>query len=157
MTLRFAPPAHRSPALPCPSDRALLDAVAAGCRAGLKELFSRHGAAVHHLVTVLSADLDAADCVVEDVFVALWRGHGRLEDEVANVRLGLLAMARRRCLPAADAAAISGPQCLGAEEREAVLLTVLATAMLTDVALVLQEDRHVVGSRMRAGLRARRT
>ena len=157
MTVQLTRRAGPAPALPGPSDQDLLDAVAAGCRSALKELFDRHGGAVHQLASVLSVGIDDADRIAEDVFVALWRRRGRLEDEVDNVRLGLLAMARRRSRPEPDPAAISGPRCLRAEEGEAIALTLLATAMLTDVAIVLQEDRRVVGSRLRAGLRAARS
>jgi len=159
MTVRFMRPAGRAASVPGqnPADQDLLDAVAAGCRSALKELFDRHGGAVHHLASVLSPGMDDADRVVEEVFVTLWRRGGRLEDEVDNVGLGLLAMARRRSRPGPDPAAISGPRSLRAEEREAIALTQLATAMLTDVAVVLQQDRRVVGSRLRAGLRAARS
>ncbi|MDQ3642485.1 MAG: hypothetical protein M3450_13720 [Actinomycetota bacterium] len=176
MTLGFMRPTHRSPApapapaqswtsLECRSDEHLLDGVAGGSQAALKELFRRHGAAVHRLATLLSDDGEEADRVAEDVFVTLWHRSGRLEDELANVRLGLLAMARRRTVPAPDPgppAAIDPPAmsrlgCLPSRDREVVALTVLGTATLTDVAGVLQEDPRAVGSRLRSGLRAARS
>ena len=176
MTLGFMRPTHRSPApapppaqvstaLHCRSDQALLDGVGAGSQAALKELFRRHGAAVHRLVDVLSGDSLEADRVVEDVFVTLWHRSGRLEDEVGNVRLGLLAMARRRTGPATpadhqapgDGAAMSRLRRLPSRDREAVALTVLGTAMLGDVSRVLHEDGRAVGSRLRSGLRAARS
>jgi len=162
-------PAHPAPAptqgwtaLQCRSDQNLLDNVAGGSQPALKELFRRHGAAVHRLVDVLSADTDEADRVVEDVFVTLWRRNGRLEDELANVRLGLLAMARRRIGPATSAGraipteadAMSRLRCLPSRDREAVALTVLGSARLADLGRVLQQDRRAVGSRLRAGLRS---
>jgi len=143
-----------SAALQCPSDRDLLDAVSTGSQAALRELFRRHGGAVHRLARLYVPDDHEADRIVVDVFVTLSHRCGRLEDDVTNVRLGLLAMARRRSRPAADAAAISPLLCLPGGDREAVALTVLATARLTDVALVLQADRRAVGSRLRAGLRS---
>ena len=173
MTLGFMRPTHRAPApaaapaqswtsLQCRSDQNLLDGVAGGSQAALKELFRRHGAAVHRLVDVLSADTAEADRVVEDVFVTLWHRSGRLEDEMTNVRRGLLAMARRRTGPATPAAravpteadAMARLRCLPSPDREAVALTVLGTATLADVGRVLQQDRRAVGSRLRTGLRA---
>jgi len=99
--------------------------------------------------------------VVADVFVTLWHRSGRLEDEVTNVRLGLLAMARRRTGPVTDVSrtiptegdAITRLGCLPSRDREAVALTVLGRATLTDVGRVLQQDRRAVGSRLRSGLR----
>lgn len=169
MTLGFMRPADPAPArapkewtsLQCRSDQNLLDGIAGGSRPALKELFRRHGAAVHRLVDLLSADTDEADSVVEDVFVTVWRRRGRLEDDLANVRLGLLAMARRRigaATPAVrtvstEADAMSRLRRLPYRDREAVALTVLGTATLADVGLVLQQDRCAVGSRLRSGLR----
>lgn len=155
-------PAQSSTSLQSRRDEHLLDGVAGGSMPALKELFRRHGAAVHGLVDLLSADTAEADRVVEDVFVTLWRRGGRLEDELANVRLGLLAMARRRARHAAPAAAtvpteadaLSRLRCLPSRDREAVALTVLGTATLADVGRVLQQDRRVVGSRLRSGLRS---
>lgn len=174
MTLGFTRQTHRPSApvpaqswtsLQCRSDQNLLDGVAGGSQAALKELFRRHGAAVHRLATLLSDDGAEADRVAEDVFVTLWHRSGRLEDEVANVRLGLLAMARRRTGPATlsgppaptDPPAMSRLRCLSSRDREVVALTVLGTATLTDVASVLQEDPRAVGSRLRSGLRAARS
>lgn len=168
MSLGFMRPQQQSGAsLQCRSDQTLLDGVAGGSQAALKELFRRHGAAVHRLVDVLSADTVEADRVAADVFVTLWHRRGRLEDEVANVRLGLLAMARRRTGPAApagrtvpvptEADAMSRLRCLPARDREAVALTVLGTATLADVGRVLEQDRRAVGSRLRLGLRTARS
>ncbi|MGI8806565.1 MAG: RNA polymerase sigma factor [Acidimicrobiales bacterium] len=165
-------PTHRPPAptqswtsLQCRSDQNLLDCVAGGSQAALKELFRRHGDAVHRLVDLLSADTAEADRVVEDVFVTLWHRNGRLEDEMTNVRLGLLAMARRRTGPVsptgrtvpAEPDAMSRLRCLPSRDREAVALTVLGTATLADVGRVLQQDRRAVGSKLRTGLRAARS
>ena len=164
-TVPTPPPVQSWTSLQCRSDENLLDAVAGGSQAALKELFRRHGAAVHRLATLLSSDGAEADRVAEDVFVTLWHRSGRLEDEMANVRLALLAMARRRTGPVqhagppapTDPPAMSRLRCLPARDREIVALTVLGTATLTDVAGVLQEDPLAVGSRLRSGLRAARS
>jgi len=127
------------------SDHALLEAMGGqGSRAALRELFDRHGATVHRLVSLVVADPDDVDPLVEDVFVSLSRRHGRLEDDVENVRLGLLAMAWRRSRPADDAA--------GRGDGNALALTVLAAATLTEVAAVLQVNRRAVAAELRAGL-----
>jgi len=158
-------PAQSWTSLQCRSDQNLLDSVAGGSQAALKELFRRHGAAVHRLADLISSDTAEADRVVEDVFVTLWHRSGRLEDELPNVRLGLLAMARRRTGPAAPprrpfpagADAMSRLRCLPSRDREAVALTVLGTATLADVGRVLHRDRRAVGSRLRSGLRSARS
>lgn len=116
---------------------------------------------MHRLASLLEGGLDEADHVVEDVFVTLWRRCGQLEDEVQNVRLGLLAMAWRRTGPSVEGvggrrrhAVISALQWLPAGDREALALMVLATATLSEVAIVLQADRREVGARIRSGLRS---
>jgi len=142
-----------------------------GSKAALWELFQRHGAAVHRLGSLLVSDPDEAERLVEDVFVTLARRSGRLEDDVKNVRLGLLAMTRRRGRPAGDsvqcppatpaglarspgdAAAIARLQGLPSEDRDALALTVLSAASLTDVAVALAADRRAVGAQLRTGLR----
>jgi len=123
------------------SDQALLDAVGAGSRTALFELFNRHGGAVHHLAGLVAADDEAADRVVEEVFVAVGRA-GRMDDNLANIRLGLLAMAWRRS-PVGAAAD---------DARDALAMTMLAGASLVEVARVLQVDRQVVASRLRSEL-----
>lgn len=144
------------------SDRALLDALGGtGSREALGELFRRHGSAVHRLASLLVAGGEEADQLVEAVFVTLWRRSGQLEDDVENVRLGLLAMAWRRTGPVVEGvrgpgrhAAISPLQWLPAGDREALALTVLAAATITEVAIVLQADRRDVVARLRSGLRS---
>lgn len=107
--------------------------------------------------------------MVEDVFVGLARRGGELDDDVTNVRLGLLAMARRRITPAPEvplapatgqaagahrnAAVLARLGRLASEERETLALVALAEATLTEAALVLQADRGAVGSRLRSALR----
>ncbi len=138
-------------------DRDLLEVVAAGSRAALWELFNRHGAAVHQLAGLVAADDRDADRVVEEVFVTLARS-GRLEDDVESVRLGLLAMAWRRApapsaAPASASPASASPlRGLPDDTRDALALTMLASAPLTDVARVMGANRQVVASRLRSGL-----
>jgi DNA-directed RNA polymerase specialized sigma24 family protein len=151
--------------LQCRTDQNLLESVAGGSQPALKELFRRHGGAVHRLVDLQSGDTAEADRVVEDVFVTLWRRGGRLEDDVVNVRLGLLAMARRRTGPApaargtvpAETDAMSRLRCLPSSDREAVALTVLGKATLADLGRVLEQDRRAVGSMLRSGLGSARS
>jgi len=155
------------------ADEVLLGYVGAGSKAALWELFRRHGEAVRRLSSMLNTDSGAVDRIVEDVFVSLSRRAGHLEDEVGNVRLGLLAMAGRRSGQAADEDSRGSPgpsagdrtspadgdlisrlQCLPRCNREELALTLLAEATLTDVATVLHADRSAVGARLRSSLRA---
>lgn len=169
LRVRPGPPQSAGPAANEPrgvvrslSDAALLDGLrGAGSQEALCELFRRHGSAVHRLGSLLVADQDEVDHLVEDVFVTLWRRSGQLEDEVGNVRLGLLAMAWRRTGTVVEGvgalrrhAAISPLQWLPAGDREVLALTVLAAATITEVAIVLQADRREVCARLRSGLRS---
>lgn len=153
-------------------DHELLFAVGGGSAPALEELLHRHGVAVYALADLLAHDIRTVDAVVVDVFVALSRRLGHMEDGVANVRLGLMAMARRRSPrsdgPADDAAVgggfakvseatpLSRLRSLPRKHREPVALTVMAKGTLTEVALVLGVDRYLVASRLRAGLRLAR-
>jgi hypothetical protein len=136
---------HRPvPIVDC-TDQALLDTVRTGSRPALKELFDRHGAAVHHLAGLVAEDDEGAERIVEDVFVTLARRAGRLEDDVTNVRLGLMAMVWRRASPQ--------PRLPG-DTSSALAITILSAASVTEVAGVLQADRHEVAVRLRSGLAA---
>ncbi len=164
-------PVAMSPeALADAKDHELLHAVGGGSVPALEELLHRHGSAVHDLAELLAHDGGTVDALVVDVFIALSRRFGHLEDGLANVRLGLMAMARRRSprsddaidRPAeagdvdelATATPLSRLRSLPRKHREPVALTVMTRATLSEVALVLGAERELVASRLRSGLQS---
>lgn len=60
-----------------PSDAALLAAVADGATGALEELYRRHAAWLTVRLTRRCADPSLVDEVLQDTFVAVWRGAGR--------------------------------------------------------------------------------
>jgi RNA polymerase sigma-70 factor (ECF subfamily) len=87
-------------------DRALLRAVAAGDGAALGRLYDRHGGAVFAFVLDLcGGDRAAAEDVLQDVMLAVWRGAGAFRGE-SRVRTWLLSIADRVALKARPRAVI---------------------------------------------------
>ena len=70
-------PDDPAPDDPMPDDAALLTAVAGGDRAALRVLFDRHAPWVTLRLARRCADPGVVDEVVQDTFVAVWRGAGR--------------------------------------------------------------------------------
>lgn len=61
-------------------------------------LYLRHAAAVRRLGVSMLHSRDAADDLVQDTFLQLWRDRGRYSPERASVRTWMLAIARNRAL-----------------------------------------------------------
>ena len=76
-------------------DAAQMRALAAGDPEALRELYGRHGPG---LFAIASRALDpgAAEEIVQDVFLALWRGARDFDPERGSVRALLTTIARRR-------------------------------------------------------------
>jgi RNA polymerase sigma-70 factor (ECF subfamily) len=79
--------------------RGLVERMAAGDRAALEELYTRESAALFAYVRLFTAERELAEEIVQDTFVAVWRGASGFAGR-ASVRSWLFAIARRR---AADA------------------------------------------------------
>ena len=62
-----------------PSDADLLSAVASGSTAALEELYRRHAAWLSIRLSRRCADPSVVDEVLQDTFVAVWKGAGRYE------------------------------------------------------------------------------
>ena len=95
-------------ALPDPADAELVAALAGGDRSALAELYARHAPWLVLRLTRRCADRSLVDEVVQDTFVAVWRGAGRWDGrgEVAAWIWGigirrLLDALRRRPAPVA--------------------------------------------------------
>jgi RNA polymerase sigma-70 factor (ECF subfamily) len=156
-------------------DAALIDAIANGDDAALRTLFERHAAwLAARLRRTLPAD--AVEDVVQETFLAIWRGAGRYQAEGA-VGAWLWGIARRqgalwarahgryvaefafetaseddpamhaiRAVDLAAALATLGPE--GAERRELVRMVYVEDRPLTEVAQRLGIPQGTVKSRL---------
>jgi RNA polymerase sigma-70 factor (ECF subfamily) len=79
------------------SDEALIARVAKGDRQALKLLYGRHHVKVYRFALRLMNDEAAAEDVVSDVFLAVWRRAGRFEGR-AQVSTWLFGIARHKVL-----------------------------------------------------------
>src|SRR3954469_19921477 len=79
------------------SDEALIAQVANGDRHALKLLYGRHHVKVYRFALRLMNDEAAAEDVVSDVFLAVWRRTGRFEGR-AQVSTWLLGITRHKAL-----------------------------------------------------------
>ena len=79
------------------SDEALMRELAAGSEDALRELYARYAPLVFGIAT-RSLERDAAEEVVQDVFLSLWRGAERFDAELGSLRGWLLQIAHRRIL-----------------------------------------------------------
>jgi RNA polymerase sigma-70 factor (ECF subfamily) len=93
------PRGEASVATPEPSDAALLVAVADGDRRALEVLYRRHAPWVAARLRRRCADLGTVDEVLQDTFVAVWRGAGRYDGRGA-VGAWLWGIAIRRLVDA---------------------------------------------------------
>jgi len=79
------------------SDEALIARVAKGDRQALKLLYGRHHVKIFRFALRLMTDEAAAEDVVSDVFLAVWRRAGRFEGR-AQVSTWLFGIARHKVL-----------------------------------------------------------
>lgn len=105
-------------------DPLLVTAVAAGDRAALEELYRRHGAWLLLRLQRRCADPSLVDEVVQDTFLAVWRGArsysgtGEVAAWVWGIGIRRLVDAlRRRPAAALDLAGVAEPTEVSAEER----------------------------------------
>jgi RNA polymerase sigma-70 factor (ECF subfamily) len=151
-------------AVSSPPDAALVAAVAAGSEPALAELYDRHADAVHAAALRLLGDRQAAEDVVQEVFLTLWNRADRFDPSIGSLAAWLLTIARNRAVDRLRAAGrrpqlVSIPPASGEEEPDAAALERLAAergllggaasaAAEPEVALDLVETRtalrHVV-------------
>jgi hypothetical protein len=79
------------------SDRALIAAIACGDQQAMRRLYDRHSANVYRFARRLGLDRSAAEDLVSEVFLEVWR-HARAFDGRAQVSTWLLAITRYRGL-----------------------------------------------------------
>jgi RNA polymerase sigma-70 factor, ECF subfamily len=81
------------------SDEALIGRIASGDRLAMQVLFARHHVRVYRFVLRLVRDESAAEDLISEVFLDVWRQAGRFEGRSA-VPTWLLAIARFKALTA---------------------------------------------------------
>jgi RNA polymerase sigma-70 factor (ECF subfamily) len=81
------------------SDEALIGRIAAGDRLAMQVLFARHHVQVFRFVVRIVRDASAAEDLISEVFLDVWRQAGRFEGRSA-VSTWLLAIARFKALSA---------------------------------------------------------
>lgn len=84
-------------AMQAPADEALIARIAAGDRLAMQVLFARHHVRVYRFVLRLLRDQSAAEDVIGEVFLDVWRQANRFEGRSA-VSTWLIAIARFKAL-----------------------------------------------------------
>ncbi|CAN5517395.1 sigma-70 family RNA polymerase sigma factor [soil metagenome] len=79
------------------TDAQLISNVADRSHAALAEIYDRHGTDVHRLAQRLRGR-DAADDIVQDVFLRLWRKPGSFDPARGSLRSFLMLQAHGRCV-----------------------------------------------------------
>jgi RNA polymerase sigma-70 factor (ECF subfamily) len=80
-------------------DVALVRSIAAGDKHAMQILFARHNVRVFRFILRLVGDKSAAENLVSEVFLDVWRQAGRFQDR-SQVTTWLLAIARNKALSA---------------------------------------------------------
>ncbi|SED90543.1 RNA polymerase sigma-70 factor, ECF subfamily [Rhizobiales bacterium GAS191] len=81
------------------TDEALIERIAAGDKLAMRALFSRHQVRVFRFLCGILRDQGAAEDVVNDVFIDVWRQAARFEGR-SSVSTWVLAIARFKALSA---------------------------------------------------------
>jgi RNA polymerase sigma-70 factor, ECF subfamily len=79
-------------------DAALVEALAARDLTALSELYDRHGRVAYALAYRILGEPEAAEDVVQDAFIAAWRGAGTFRRERGNARSWLLSIVHHRAV-----------------------------------------------------------
>jgi len=79
-------------------DLVLMRSMARGERSALSSLYERHGGLALTLAMRMLGDVDTAEEVVQDAFVAVWRRAADFRPDAAAPRTWLLAIVRNRCI-----------------------------------------------------------
>src|SRR5262245_59675711 len=77
------------------TDEDLLEQIAGGSEEAVGVLYARHAPAIYGVVAQ-TLDAAAAEEIVQDVFVAAWRGAGTFDRARGNAKSWLFAIARHR-------------------------------------------------------------
>jgi RNA polymerase sigma-70 factor (ECF subfamily) len=85
-------------AAPSPADAVLVAAVASGSEDALAALYDRHAVAIHATAYRLTGDRQAAEDVVQEVFLTLWNRAERFDPAAGSLAAWLGTMARNRAI-----------------------------------------------------------
>jgi RNA polymerase sigma-70 factor (ECF subfamily) len=77
-------------------DELTLHALASGAPDAMATLYDRHGAAAYRTAMILLRDPGAAEEVVQEAFLAVWRNRGRFDPGRGSFRPWLLTIVRNR-------------------------------------------------------------
>lgn len=81
-----------------PADEVLLERVAGGDPAALSDLYERYRVVTYSLALKITADAAAAEDVVQDAFLGVWRNAGRYTPARGSVRTWVLAIVHHRAI-----------------------------------------------------------
>lgn len=81
-----------------PTDEALIEAVASGSQEAVAQLYDRHGAALYGFALRITSDATAAEEVIQDVFVDVWRAARTFDRRRGKVSTWLYTITRNRAL-----------------------------------------------------------
>src|ERR1700724_3871369 len=96
---RLNPRVGRPKAMQATSDEVLIGRIANGDRLAMQVLYARHHVRVFRFVIRLVRDESAAEDLISDVFLDVWREAGRFQGR-SSVSTWMLAMARFKALSA---------------------------------------------------------
>lgn len=113
-------------ALEVRDDGALVEAIAAGERDALAELYDRYGALAYAVALRVLGDPGRAEDVVQESFVKLWRSAGQFDARRGSLRTWLITSVRNRAIDA-----LRGRAAHERRERE-IPLTVPASGFGSD-------------------------
>jgi RNA polymerase sigma-70 factor (ECF subfamily) len=102
-------------------DDGLMERMARGDRRALDALYALHGALAFALAARMLGDRDAAEDVVQDAFVALWRRAGDFDVARCAPRTWLLAIVRNRCIDELRRRAIALKRTTAIEDQPAAI------------------------------------
>ncbi len=93
-------PRIAAPPAPEPTDRELLSGVVAGELGALEALYDRYRTMAYSIAYRLTADTSAAEDVVQDVFLGVWRNAERYAEGRGSVKTWLLSIVHHRAVDA---------------------------------------------------------
>ncbi|HLZ08217.1 MAG TPA: sigma-70 family RNA polymerase sigma factor [Chloroflexota bacterium] len=145
-----------------PTDESLLRRLAGGDSGALGALYDRFGRLAYALAYRMLADQTAAEDVVQEAFVSVWRNAPAFNPERGSVRAWLLTAVRNRCIDTLRGPRLASKHeapvdlALEAEARDDVLESVLRNLQAQDIQRALdglpEEQRTTVNLAFFGGL-----
>jgi RNA polymerase sigma-70 factor (ECF subfamily) len=83
-----------------PSDAALVTAIRSGDQSAMAALYDRHSSIVYAVALRVLQDTGAAEDVLQDIFMQLWRNPGAFDASRGNMAAWLAVIARHRAIDA---------------------------------------------------------